>query len=283
MKIHNVIQKSPEWHHLRSMCFTASELGSWVLEPVKVTLTVEEIKAKLDELRIARKGITKREDLLAILPDPDQYATLCDGARTAIIAKIKQERLTALRKQEPDSLSVEEQIFLDRENELQAASDRSFEYNIPVKYGNMLEPFARSQYESMTGYEVQEVGFCTADFPGFGCSPDGLTALDFPNPHGLEIKCPVPTTHLSWLLDGKLPEIHELQVHSSMICCGVDRWDFFSFCPGELPLLIEVRRDEFTDKVERGLKIIIAEKAKVKAKLSAMWNAKAYAPATNEL
>lgn len=284
MKIHNVAQKSDEWKALRAECFTASNLGSWLLEPVKVTLTVKEIEAKLDALGIVRKGITKRDDLLAILPNPEQYAVLCEGARTAIISQLKQERLAKLRKRDPDSLAIEEQIYLRRENEIQEKSDKAFEYNIPVKYGNELEPYARSRYESMTGYEVAEVGFCTASFDGLGCSPDGLIysgrpiehagnveVIDFTLSHGLELKCPIPETHLAWLDDGVLPSVHEIQVHVSMICCEVDTWHFLSYCPGEIEFLITVKRDEFTDKLERGLKILIAEKAKLKAKFSAMW------------
>jgi hypothetical protein len=72
------------------------------------------------------------------------------------------------------------------------------------------------------------VGFVSQD--GFGCSPDGLIyqftgSTVYPNKptHGLEIKCPSPETHIEWLLDGKLPDCHKLQVHASMIVCGVRR------------------------------------------------------------
>jgi len=42
MKIHqNITQGSDEWLALRALNFTASELGAWALEPVRVTLTVE--------------------------------------------------------------------------------------------------------------------------------------------------------------------------------------------------------------------------------------------------
>ena len=269
MKIHTYPQRSTEWFQLRALNFTASELGEWILDPVKITLTVDQLKDELDRIGIARKGVTKRDDLISLLSDPNKYMTLCDGARTAIIGKIKQERLLKMRQRDYDSLTMEEQIFLDRENEMQAASDRAFEYNIPVKYGNLLEPFARSAYESLTGYEVAEVGFIEAD--GFGCSPDGLIPYMDDYSHGIEIKCAVPTTHIAWLLDGKLPDCHSLQVHASLAVSGLDRWDFFAYCPGELPLHIIVNRDETTERVLRGLKILVSEKAKMKRKLAGMW------------
>jgi hypothetical protein len=285
MKIHNVIQKSPEWHALRAEHFTASELGPWVLEPVKINLTIDQIKGELDRIGITRKGLTKRDELLDMLTKCSalNYEELCEGARTAIFSKLKQERVAKMMASDPYELSPEESIYLEREMELAAKRERDFAYNIPVKYGNMLEPSARVAYESMTGYEVQEVGFVSQD--GFGCSPDGL----FPDygdlrhadvvfekyKHGVEIKCPVPETHLAWLWEhektGQMPECHKLQVHASMVCCEVSRWDFFSYCPGDVPLHVVVERDEFTDQLESGLRKLVAEKKRIKAWLAAMW------------
>jgi hypothetical protein len=89
MKIHHDIEQgSQEWHELRAKNFTASELGEWVLEPLKITLTVDELKQELDRLGVPRKGLTKRDDLIAVLPNPANYLELCEGARTAIIKKI---------------------------------------------------------------------------------------------------------------------------------------------------------------------------------------------------
>jgi hypothetical protein len=278
MKIHQVEQKSPEWHALRAEHFTASELGPWALEPITFRLSVDEIKKKLDELGVPRKGITKKDDLIDLLPFPAMYRQLCEGAQTAIIGKIKQERLAKMRMANFENLTMEESIYLEREIELAAKRERDFAYNIPVKYGNMLEPFARSFYESRTGFEVQEVGFVSQD--GFGCSPDGLIGSNGGNPdvaitwtHGLEIKCPVPETHIAWLRAGCLPEIHKLQVHASMICCEVRRWDFLSYCPGEVPLLVTVEWDDDTDKLAAGLRVLVEEKRKMKAWLGELWKA----------
>ena len=87
-------QGSPEWLRIRNLNFTASDLGPFVLEPVKITLTVDEIKAELDALGIGRGKLTKRDDLLELLPGKEAYAKLSPGSQTAIIAKIKSERMS---------------------------------------------------------------------------------------------------------------------------------------------------------------------------------------------
>jgi hypothetical protein len=58
-----------------------------------------------------------------------------------------------------------------------------------------------------------------------------------------------------------------------MAVSGLDRWDFLSYCPGDSPLLLMIERDDFTDQLESGLKILVSEMAKMKSKLSDLWNA----------
>lgn len=290
MKIHqNIIQGTPGWHRLRNLNFTASELGPFALEPVKITLTVEEIKAELDARGIARNGLTKRDDLLAKLPGKEAYAKLTGGAQTAIISQIKQERMQAIRDRialanaagEVFPMTAEEDILFSRDEELAAKEEKQFEYNIPVKWGRKLEPFARAYYEQLTGFTVSEVGFIEHGDgkSGFGCSPDGLVSIpgDEGGPsalsHGCEIKCPIPETHIAWLLDGDLPDEHKFQVHTCMAVTGLSRWDFLSYCPGESPLLVTVERNEFTEQLLAGLHTLVAEKAKMKRVLAAKWEA----------
>lgn len=278
MKIHaDIKQGSTEWHRLRAFNFTASKLDTWALDPVKITLTVDDIKALLDASGIARKGTTKRDDLLELLPNAEAYAKLCDGAQTAIIAAIKAERMQLIRDKialhlhagDPMPWTQEEEIMFSREEELAAKDAKSFEYNIPVKYGNLLEPFAREYYEHETGHEVTEVGFVEDE--GFGCSPDGLIADALGWSHGLEIKCPIPETHIAWLLEGSVPKDHRLQCHAGMACTGLNRWDFVSYCPGEKTLIVSMHRDDDTEKLAAGLKTLVAEKAKMKKRLALMW------------
>ena len=270
---HDLLQGSPEWLDVRRRSFTASELDRWALEPVRINLTVDEIKDHLDLWGISRKGVTKRDELLAMLPEPETHFELCDGARTAILSKIKQEVMLNRQAIPAEHLTEENQLWLAREEEIAVKEAKSFEYNIPVKYGKLLEPYAREFYERKTGHQVTEVGFVEHDSGGFGCSPDGLCLLDQAMTHGIEIKCPTPETHAAWLLAGTLPECHRLQVHACLATTGLDRWDFLSYCPGDAPLLVTVERDEFTDRLEAGLKTLVAEKAKIKATLAGMWRA----------
>ena len=279
MKIyHDIEQGSPEWHDIRAKNFTASELGEWILEPLSIVLTVAEIERMLDQFGISRKGVRKRDELIALLPNPEFYVELVPGAKDAILRKIKQERYAKLMALDYDDLSEPEQIWLDRERELAEKSEMMFERNIPVKYGKILEPHARDLYWGITGMEVSQVGFVEHDSGGFGCSPDGLVSLNslgnhFTDAwhHGLEIKCPIPETHLSWLIDGGLPDVHKLQVHASMAVTGLDRWDFMSYCPGEKELIVTVYRDDFTERVLAGLQTMVEEKAKMKEKLARIW------------
>lgn len=264
MKIHLCEQKSIAWHNARRGVFTASEFDAWCIDPCPVSLTVDQIKALLTEKEIAFKGNAKRDDLLKLLPDADSYRSLTKGARTAIIKNINSAK-------EKDAWQVEQ----ENREEIQV------ERNIPVQRGNALEPKAREFYQQHTGRKVYQLGFITHDEGGFGCSPDGLIRQE-DRPYariqwGLEIKCPMPDKHVEYLLDGTLPDDYRFQVHGSMAVTGVRRWDFLSYCPGEAPLLLTVEWSEFTEQMLTGLRLVVAEKAKMKARLSQMWK-DAFAP-----
>ncbi len=258
MKAHYCDQKSLAWHEARKGVFTSSEFDAWCLDPCPVSLTVEEIKAQLAASEISFKGVTKRDDLLKLMPDQDRFRSLTKGARTAIIKNINSAK-------EKDAWQVEQ----ENREEIQ------MERNIPVQRGNALEPKAREFYELKTGRKVHQIGFITHDDGGFGCSPDGLIRQEDRKyariQWGLEIKCPMPDKHLEYLLDGTLPDEYRFQVHGSMAVTGLSRWDFLSYCPGEAPLLLTVERSEFTEQILAGLRQVVAEKAKMKARLSQMW------------
>ena len=78
---------------------------------------------------------------------------------------------------------------------------------------------------------------------------------------------------MRYLLDGKLPDDYLMQIEMSLAVTGLNRWDFLSYCPGEAQLLLTIERTEYTDKLEAGLKRLVAEKRKIKAKLGALWTA----------
>jgi len=122
--------------------------------------------------------------------------------------------------------------------------------NRAVRWGEWCEGKARDYFRNLTNLEVTQVGFVTTDDGRFGCSPDGL----IPN-SGLELKCPQAKTQVEWLMAGVLPEQHKTQVHGCMIVCDVPEWWFLSYSPGLPPLLLNVKRDSFTDDLQVALEM----------------------------
>lgn len=239
--VHNVEQRTPEWHALRASCvITASEMGMWLTKDDATSrkAMVNHIAGKLAE------PIYQNPELLG-------YETL-----QKIIAK----------------------------------EEKSFEYNLPVQRGNELEAVAREQYAKMIQAPVALAGFITsATMAGCGLSPDALVfSEDIPSleideilaageyplswfSHGLEIKCPIPETHIKWSLAGGLPDEHRCQVHGSMAVTGLRRWDFMSFCPGLKPHVVTVEWNTFTDQIAAGLRNLLSEYCITKAKVREMW------------
>ncbi len=132
--------------------------------------------------------------------------------------------------------------------------------NFATRYGQQTEPEARSWYEMHTGNVVNRVGFVTTEDGRFGCSPDGLLdyiqpGFDLKEPGGLELKCPQPKTHVSYLLAGGLPSEYKGQVHGSLIVTGRAWWDFCSYCPGLKPLIVRVTPDEYTVALSKCLEL----------------------------
>jgi putative phage-type endonuclease len=97
-----------------------------------------------------------------------------------------------------------------------------------VQWGLETEPQARAAYERKTGESVTVTGFVDHPrIPNAGCSPDGLVGYD-----GLvEIKCPESRTHISYLLDGMIPEEYRPQLLWQLACTDRKWVDFVSFDP----------------------------------------------------
>lgn len=114
-----------------------------------------------------------------------------------------------------------------------------------MKNGTQMEPEARAWYCFERNSEVQQVGFCIADDGRAGCSPDALVGDD----GGLELKSPLPKTHIGYLLAGVLPDAYKQQVHACMAITERKWWDFASYVPGFPPFLIRVEWSEYTDKL----------------------------------
>lgn len=118
--------------------------------------------------------------------------------------------------------------------------------NGDMKRGIELEPEARLFYEFIEGVSVEQVGFCLSE-EGYGCSPDGLINSD----GGLQIKCPKPSTHVQYLLDGKLPYDYKPQVQMELLVTGRSWWDFLSYCPNMKHFIVRVEPDEDFQKALR--------------------------------
>ena len=97
--------------------------------------------------------------------------------------------------------------------------------NADMKRGTELEPFARAEYEFITGNGVEQIGF--AKDKGAGCSPDGLIGSD----GGLEIKSPRASTQIETVKLGVIPTEHRPQMQGCMMVTGRKWWDFCSSCP----------------------------------------------------
>lgn len=106
--------------------------------------------------------------------------------------------------------------------------------------GVILEAEALPWFEFAHDVKVQRVGFVTSDDGRMGCSPDGLLGND----GGIEIKCPMPDTHLRYLLAGTVPRDYLAQVHGSMLVTGRAWWKFLVYGRQFPPLVVRVERDE---------------------------------------
>lgn len=119
--------------------------------------------------------------------------------------------------------------------------------------GQALEAEARNWYEFQHDISVQQVGLILRDDGMAAVSPDGLIGSH----SGLEIKCPAPKTHVSWLMAGGLPDEHRPQVHANILLSEREQWEFLSYCPGFEPLVITVKRDDYTEKLSNALDTFI--------------------------
>lgn len=125
----------------------------------------------------------------------------------------------------------------------------AFGGNYATDRGTALEPVARQLFSERSGLEVREVGFVSVENGIYGCSPDGLVVgATGDDVAGLEIKCPLPKTHLRYLMEGVLPDSYKPQVHFSMMVTGLP-WHFFSYCPGMKPLELLVTPDSYTERM----------------------------------
>jgi YqaJ-like viral recombinase domain len=114
---------------------------------------------------------------------------------------------------------------------MQDGADREFE--------------AQAIYEGISGRLLNTTGFVAHDSLMAGCSPDGYLG-DF---QGIvEIKCPIPATHLEYLRTGTVPTDYLRQIQHQLWITDAAWCDWLSYQP-EFPeplrvKMVRVDRDE---------------------------------------
>lgn len=149
--------------------------------------------------------------------------------------------------------------------------------NRATRWGEECEAHARAYYCLEKGVDVFNGGFCMTEDEALAASPDFLVGLDVTQAteykvtirgqtfHGWrgatckrtgELKCPQGATHAEYILEGTLPSDYKCQCHGHIIVCKPtdDATDFLSYSPGLPPLIVEVKADAFTAKLEAELK-----------------------------
>jgi hypothetical protein len=107
-----------------------------------------------------------------------------------------------------------------------------------MQRGIEMEPFARMAYEAQTGRIVREAGFVYLPDVPAGCSVDGF--IDEGGRLGiLECKCPKTATHVTYLLNDRVPPEYIDQITHNLWITGAAFADFVSYddrVPEELKL-----------------------------------------------
>lgn len=105
---------------------------------------------------------------------------------------------------------------------------------------------ARALYEMVENKLVVQVGFCISDCGRFGASPDGLLGTN----GVLEIKCPIISTHVGYLLNkDEIPSDYFQQTQGQLLVTGREWIDFVSYFPGLAPLIIREEPEEVFQKL----------------------------------
>jgi putative phage-type endonuclease len=133
-----------------------------------------------------------------------------------------------------------------------------------MQRGIDLEPAAFAAYESVTGEMAQRVGFLAHTELPIGASPDGVIG-DYDGI--VELKVPLPATHLAYIKAGVLPADYVPQVMHLLLVSGAAYVDFLSYCPtftGDYAhlqtFLVRVRRaDVDLAGYEKELRAFLAE------------------------
>lgn len=124
-----------------------------------------------------------------------------------------------------------------------------------MKWGIQQEPYARAAYEFARDIMVEPCGFVIhGENARFGASPDGLIGDD----GLLQIKCPITSNHLAWILANEIPVEHGPQLLAELAVTGRQWVDFVSYDP-RVPEHMQL----FVKRYHRDEKLIAALEAQV--------------------
>lgn len=148
--------------------------------------------------RVGRLTSSCANDMLATRKDKTEAA-----GRANLRVRLALERITG-KPQDGDYVSKAMQQGIDREVD------------------------ACGLYEALTGRVLQTVGFLRHDTLMAGASLDGYVG-EF---EGIvEVKCPIPATHLEYLITGRVPTDYYRQVIHQLWISGAAWCDWLSFNP----------------------------------------------------
>lgn len=129
-----------------------------------------------------------------------------------------------------------------------------------MAWGIATEAEAREAAAKLIGLDIKPCGFFDhPEIDNFGATPDGLIDDD----GCFEVKCPTTVTHLSWLLENKVPEQHKAQMAAQLLCTGRRYCKFMSYDPRvpKRPILYKhyAPSQAERDAVERAAVLFLAE------------------------
>jgi hypothetical protein len=137
----------------------------------------------------------------------------------------------------------------------------------PMKHGTLREQEARDYFAFQVGMDVEQVGFVMTDDKRFGASPDSFVGGDA----GLELKCPLHKTQVSYLLDpGILINQYKAQCHGCMLVTKRDTWHLMSYAVGLPPVMHTFTVDDYTKRLAEALEQFSELFNKLAAEIEAM-------------
>ena len=202
-----------------------------------------------------------------IIHTMDQRTPEWDEVRRGkITASVASKMVTPTGKPSTQAKSFIGQILAE---ELGLQEPESFVNTEWMDRGVDLEDESRLWFQVETGLKVEQCGFIESDDHLSGFSPDGYVhpPASECSPRvdpdkcfiPLELKCPKPSTHIGYLIDGTLPSTYLAQCHFAMVIAEASYMYFMSYCPGLKPLIIKLERDDYTLAVEVALEKFIKD------------------------